>query len=163
MPPAMPNVFGGRIEFAEKAFPILAEHKAAAAESAINSVKSLPCQACRGSGKVAKRELVKATPPVRGLPILHAWEEDCPACGGYKDVFDVRVAPRLLDVVDRLGHVARDEKFDGLRQAAAERLAIATEVRDKMLPTFRCEPVLEKTIRTKLYVSGHTDENTYEP
>jgi len=161
MLPAMPNVFGGRIEFAEKAFPILAEHKGTAVESAIHSIKLLPCQACRGTGKVSKRELVRPAPLVRGIPIMHTWEEDCPACGGYKDVYDVRVTPRLLEVVDRLGHVARDEKFDALRQAAAERLAIAMEVRDKVLTAFRCVPVVETTVRARSNYDGTGYNDTY--
>jgi hypothetical protein len=129
MLPAMPNVFGGRIEFAEKAFPILAENKAAAVESAIRNVKPLPCRACGGTGKVSKREQVIAPPGVVGRSPVEAWDEDCTACGTFKDVFDVRLSQRLLEVVDRLGHVARDEKFDDLRASAEAGLAAAFEVR----------------------------------
>ena len=155
MLPAMPNVFGGRIEFAEKAFPILAECKAAAVESAIRGAKSLPCQACRGTGKVSKRELVGAPAGVMGNPIWQTWEEDCPACGTFKDVFDVRIAQRLLEVVDRLGHVARDEKFDGLRTAAEAGLAAAFEVRDKTLTAYRCSPVIRTETRSHVDAFGH--------
>jgi len=45
-------------------------------------------------------------------------------------------------VIGRLGHVARDEKFDELRKSAEGSLALAVEVRDKKLAILRCKPVI---------------------
>jgi len=160
MLPSMPNVYGGRIEFAEKAFPILAENKAAAVESAIRNTKSLPCQACRGTGKISKRELVSVPVGAAGSPVGQTWEEDCTACGTFKDVFDVRLSQRLLEAVDRLGHVVRDEKFDDLRQTAEECLAVAWEVRDKALTTYYLRPIMRVETHSRMGTGGHVITTT---
>jgi hypothetical protein len=142
-PPPVAGVLGGKVEFAEKAFPIVAEFKDAAVQSAIRNAKPLPCPSCRGAGKISKRAIV--TPPggVNGRPTAFTWEEECPACGGYKDVYDPRIGQRLLEVIGRLGHVARDEKFEELRKSAEGCLALTLEVRDKKLAILHCKPVIQ--------------------
>jgi hypothetical protein len=159
--PPMPGVFGGKVEFTDKAFPILAECKEIAVQSAIRGTKPLPCRTCGGAGKVNKRELVKPALGVMGKAVLQTWEEECSDCGGYKDVYDTRIGQRLLEVIDRMGHVARDEKFDELRRSAEECLAVANEVRDKMLTTFRCRPVIRSEIHTDTNsATGHISTST---
>jgi hypothetical protein len=163
--PTMPGIFGGKVEFTDKAFPILAECKEVAVQSAIRGVKPFPCKTCGGAGKVNKRELVKPPAGASGNPIMQTWEEDCPACGTFKDVYDVRIGQRLLEVIDRMGHVPRDEKYDDLRKSVEECMAVANEVRDKTLTTFRCKPVIKSeihsdssTIRTMTGVTVEQDQ-----
>ncbi|MCX5682619.1 MAG: hypothetical protein NT049_02915 [Planctomycetota bacterium] len=158
--PTLSGVFGGKVEFAEKAFPIVAEAKDVGVQNAIRATKLLPCQVCKGTGKVNKRELIKPGPAVRGTAIWQTWEEDCQACGGFKDVYDPRFGQRLLEVVDRLGHVLRDAKFDELRKEAEGRLVEAVDVRDKTITTLRCKPTIrtEQRMETDSYgnISTHT-------
>jgi hypothetical protein len=151
--PPMSGVFGGKVEFTDKAFPILAECKEIAVQSAIRGVKPLLCKACGGAGKVNKRELVKPPAGVMGNPIWQAWEDDCQACGTFKDVYDARIGQRLLEVINHLGHVPRDEKFDDLRTSVEGCLVAAVDVRDKRITTFRCKP----TIRTET----HTEYDSF--
>jgi hypothetical protein len=143
--PPMSDVFGGKVEFAEKAFPIVAECKEIAVQSAVRGAKLLPCRTCNGTGKVGKSALIKPPPGVLGNPVSQSWEEDCQACGSFKDVYDPRFGQRLLEVIDRLGHVPRDGNFDELRKAAEGCLVAAVDVRDKTITTLLCKP----TIRTE--------------
>lgn len=150
--PPMPNVFGGKIALAEKALPILGESTDAAVEAALRGAKLLPCPACKGKGKVGRSEWVKPTGGALGKPILKTWEEDCPTCGTYKDVYDPRFGVRLIALVDRLAHLPRDKFFDGFRKSAAEGLAAALEVRDKTLATSVCKPVITEKINSDMDV-----------
>jgi hypothetical protein len=69
------------------------------------------------------------------------------------------LGPRLLQLVDRLGHAARDGAFNDLRKSAEAHLAVAREVRDKTLTTFRCKPVIETERRTRTsLITGSTTE-----
>jgi len=158
--PPMSGVFGGKVEFAEKAFPIVVESKEVAVQSAIRAVKPLVCATCRGTGKVGKRELITPAAGVVGSPVLQTWEEDCLGCGGFKDVFDPRIGQRILEVIDRLGHAARDDKFDEFRKAAEGCLARASEVRDRTIATFICKPIIKTETRTEPSASGEYHTRT---
>ncbi|MCX5682620.1 MAG: hypothetical protein NT049_02920 [Planctomycetota bacterium] len=137
--PPMSGVFGGKVEFAEKAFPIVVESTAVAVQTAIRNAKPLPCPACRGTGKVAKRETFRPPTGCSGKPITQTWEEDCPACFGCKDVFDPRFGQRLVEMVDRLAHMPRDDKFDDAARSAGASLCLATEVRSREMEVCRYE------------------------
>jgi len=156
LPPPMSGVFGGKVEFAGKAFPIVAESKDIAVQTAISAVKLPLCQVCRGTGKVSKRDLVKPAVGITGNPTWHVWEEDCQTCGGFKDVYDQRFGLRLLLVIERLGHVPRDGKYDEFRKAAEGCLATAVDVRNKTITTQRCKPVIKTETRTDRDIDGYS-------
>ncbi|MCX5654212.1 MAG: hypothetical protein NTY65_06145 [Planctomycetota bacterium] len=158
--PPMSGVFGGKVEFAEKAFPIVVESKEVAVQSAIRAVKPLVCATCKGTGKVGKRVLITPAAGVVGSPVLQTWEEDCRGCGGFKDVLDPRIGQRMLEVIDRLSHAARDDKFDELRKAAEGCLARASEVRDKSITTFICKPIIKTETHTEPSASGEYHTRT---
>jgi hypothetical protein len=158
--PPMSGVFGGKVEFAEKAFPIVAEAKDVAVQGAIRGAKPLPCRTCNGTGKISKRELVKPGPTVRGNPIWQSWEEDCLVCGGFKDIYDPRIGQRLLVVIDRLSHVPRDEKFDELRKAVEGCLVVAMDVRKSTITTLRCKPTIRTDITSDVDSQGFQKTHT---
>jgi len=158
-PPPMMDVMGGKIEFAEKAFPIVVEASASGVQNALRVAKPVPCQACRGSGKVARSGTCKPPAGAYGRAVTKTWEEDCPACGGYKDTYDQRFGQRLVDLVDRLAHALRDDAFAGLRKAVEECLAQALVVREKTLISFRCKPIYKSEVRVREGLVG-TDTKT---
>ncbi|MCX5673520.1 MAG: hypothetical protein NTX87_00790, partial [Planctomycetota bacterium] len=133
--------------FAENAFPIVVEASASGVQNALRVTKTVPCQACRGSGKVAKSGTCKPPAGAYGRAITKTWEEDCPACGGYKDTYDQRFGQHLVDLADRLAHAPRDDAFAGLRKSVQDCLAQVLVVREKTLISFRCKPIMETKIR----------------
>jgi hypothetical protein len=149
MPAPLTAVLGGKIEFAEKAFPLVADQKEVAVQTALRKAAPAPCAACRGTGKVPRTGVCKAPPGVLGRPIAKTWEEDCPTCGGYKDVYDARFAQRLAELADALGHIPREGSFATLLKSAEDRLAAALQVREKTVTTSRCKPVISETQRMK--------------
>ena len=158
-PPPMTGVLGGKIEFAEKVFPIVVEASVSGVQNVLRIAKSVPCQACRGTGKVAKSGMCKPPAGAYGRSVTKTWEEDCPACGGYKDTYDQRFGQRLIDLVDRLAHAPRDEAFAGLRKSVEECLAQALVVREKALVSFRCKPIFKSEVRVRDGTVG-TDTKT---
>jgi len=158
-PPPVTDVLGGKIDFAENAFPIVVEASASGVQNALRVTKTVPCQACRGSGKVAKSGTCKAPAGAYGRPVTKTWEEDCPACGGYTDTYDQRFGQRLVDLVDRLAHVPRDEAFAGLRKSVQDCLAQVLVVREKTLTSFRCKPIYKSEVRVREGMVG-TDTKT---
>ena len=158
-PPRMADVMGGKIEFAEKVFPIVVEASASGVQNALRVAKPVPCQACRGSGKVARSGTCKPPAGAYGRAVTKTWEEDCPACGGYKDTYDQRFGQRLVDLVDRLAHALREDAFAGLRKAVEECLAQALVVREKTLISFRCKPIYKSEVRVREGLVG-TDTKT---
>ena len=158
-PPPMPGVLGGKIEFAEKVFPIVVEASISGVQNALRIAKAGPCQACRGTGKVAKSGTCKPPAGAYGRAVTKTWEEDCPACGGYKDTYDQRFGQRLIDLVDRLAHAPRDDAFAGLRKPVEECLAQALVVREKALVSFRCKPIFKSEVRVRDGMVG-TDTKT---
>jgi hypothetical protein len=155
----MPGVLGGKIEFAEKVFPIVVEASVSGVQNVLRVAKAGPCQMCRGTGKVAKSGTCRPPAGAYGRPITKTWEEDCPACGGYKDTYDQRFGQRLIDLVDRLAHAPRDEAFAGLRKPVEECLAQALVVREKALVSFRCKPIFKSEVRVRDGMVG-TDTKT---
>jgi hypothetical protein len=145
MPAPLTAVLGGKIEFAEKAFPIVADQKEVAVQAALRKAAPAPCAACRGTGKVPRSGVCKAPPGVLGRPIAKTWEEDCPACAGYKDVYDARFGQRLAELADALGHIPREGAFPTLLKSSEERLAAALQVREKTVTTSRCKPAISVT------------------
>jgi len=158
-PPRMADVMGGKIEFAEKAFPIVVEASVSGVQNALRIAKPAPCQACRGTGKVARSGTCKPPAGAYGRAVTKTWEEDCPACGGYKDTYDQRFGQRLVDLVDRLAHTPREDAFAGLRKPVEECLAQALVVREKTLISFRCKPVIESEVHVRDSTVG-TDTKT---
>ncbi|MBE3099089.1 MAG: hypothetical protein IMZ44_18395 [Planctomycetes bacterium] len=146
-PPPMTDVMGGKIDFAEKAFPIVVEASASGVQNALRVTKTAPCQACRGLGRVGKSGTCKPPAGTYGRSVTKTWEEDCPACGGYKDTYDQRFGQHLVDLVDRLAHAPRDEAFAGLHKSVADCLAQVLVVREKTLISFRVKPIVETKIR----------------
>jgi len=139
----MSGIFGGRVEFSDKAFPVVEEYKEAGVHTVLKGAKPLPCATCRATGKVPRTASMRPPAGVVGRAAAKNWEEECPACGGYGDVFDARFPQRLVEVVDRLGHVLPQGAFADLRKTVSGHLAAALEVREKTLTTFRLKPIIQ--------------------
>ena len=140
--PDTDGVYGGKVTFSEKAFPVVADGTEPQVQGLLRTARPLPCRTCRTSGKVGKKQ--SYLPSGQGLrtPVVKRWDETCSTCGGYGNRCDPKLPTRLLLLVDRLAHVKRGDLFTKLRALAEERLATVFEVRHKTWDTHRCEKVM---------------------
>jgi len=140
--PDTDGVYGGKVTFSEKAFPVVANGTEPQVQRLLRTARPLPCRACRSTGKVGKKQ--SYLPSGQGLrtPVVKRWNETCSTCGGYGNLCDPKLPKRLRLLVERLAHVKRGKLFTKLRALAEERLAAVFEVRDKTWDTHRCEKIM---------------------
>ena len=140
--PDTDGVYGGKVTFSEKAFPVVANGTEPQVQGLLRTAQPLRCRTCRSTGKVGRK--VSYVPRGQGLrtPVVKTWQETCSTCGGYGNLCDPKLPKRLVLLVERLAHVKRGSLFAKLRALAKERLAAAFEVRDKTWDTYRCEKVM---------------------
>ena len=145
--PALPDVdgvYGGKVLFAAKAFPIATDHKDSDLQGLLGTTRPKPCSNCRASGSVTKKE--QYMPPGNAfskIPTTIAWDETCPVCAGYTNTLDANFGKRLVILVDHLSHVPRDDNFATLAKLSEEHLHYAFEARQKEWPTWKCIDVEE--------------------
>ncbi len=140
--PDTDGVYGGKVTFSEKAFPVVANGTEPQVQGLLRTAQPLHCRTCRSTGKVGRK--VSYVPRGQGLrtPVVKTWQETCSTCGGYGNLCDPKLPKRLVLLVERLAHVKRGNLFAKLRALAKERLAAVFEVRDKTWDTYRCEKVM---------------------
>ena len=137
LPQPVPGVFGGKVEFADKAFPIVGDHKEADVQTAIHAAHAQPCRACRGTGRVTLQDSFLPLNAGLSEPLVQKWEQICPDCGGFKDAYGPKFGSRLMVMVDQLSHADRGEPFASHLQAAADCLKAVFDVRTHAYVTFK--------------------------
>lgn len=145
--PGTPGVYGGRVEYSEQAFPILADHTETEVQGMLRVAEPQTCHTCRATGKITKK--ISWLPPSSGgtfrTPVVKTWEETCDDCGGFGNEYDAKFGQRLLNVVDTLAHTVRGDMFMAMRTAAEARLRAVFEVRDRSWTTYKIKEVMGYT------------------
>ncbi|MBE3099650.1 MAG: hypothetical protein IMZ44_21245 [Planctomycetes bacterium] len=139
LPSAAPTAYGGKVEFSEKAFPLLANDSDAEAYAAIRAALPLPCRICRAQGKVLKQDSLFVQNMGMKEPLVKRWEEVCAECGGFGNAYDSRYAARILTMVGLVARAAPGAGPDALRRPAAECLKGILSVRTNTFTTYLCE------------------------
>ena len=152
--PDTDGVYGGKVTFSEKAFPVVADGTEPQVQGLLRTAQPLPCRTCHSTGKVGRKQ--SYLPRGQGLrtPIVKRWEETCSTCGGHGNLCDPKLPKRLLLLVERLAHVKRGKLFAKLRTLAQERLAAVFEIRDKTWDTYRCETIMGYRVVSRLGTDG---------
>ncbi len=153
--PDTDGVYGGKVTFSEKAFPVVANGTEPQVQGLLRTARPLPCRTCHSTGKVGRKQ--SYLPRGQGLrtPIVKRWEETCSTCGGHGNLCDPKLPKRLLLLVERLAHVRRGKLFAKLRALAQERLTAVFEVRDETWDTYRCEKIMGYRVVSYIGRDGH--------
>ena len=155
--PDTDGVYGGKVTFSEKAFPVVANGTEPQVQGLLRTARPLPCRTCHSTGKVGRKQSYLPRGGRGGLrtPIIKRWEETCSTCGGHGNLCDPKLPKRLLLLVERLAHVRRGKLFAKLRTLAQERLTAVFEVRDETWDTYRCEKIMGYRVVAYIGRDGH--------